>query len=102
MALHSVLKYSTAGRKARLNPSAPVNSNLSPHAAAAEAPPEVLRSRATDSLDQISFTCQFHLASFLACTKLASAQHTNTLERRPVSKAHLVPILLLHTSGETS
>lgn len=53
-------------------------------AADAERPPKEGPARpGWNQIRSISFTCQFHLASLLACTKLASAQETNTLERDP-------------------
>lgn len=76
----------------------PVNSNPRrvpwvPHAAAAEQRPQRLPP-AFPRARQPGSHASSHLASLLACTnQLPSALQTNTLERRPVPKAHLVPIL---------
>lgn len=87
MALHSLLKYSTAGRKARLESFRLSTLILEPSGAAdAERPRKEGPARPGWNPDQISFTCHFHLASLLACTKLASAQETNTLERDPFQR----------------
>lgn len=85
VAFASKVQYSRAQSAPGILP--PVNSNLRTLSCGRCRTPTQRRSRAA-RLEPRSdlFTCQFHLASLLACTKLASAQEANTLERDPFQR----------------